>query len=180
MDATKQALIDRLTRAADRMSIKMRRSAMQESMQDWSEMDLTMPQMRTLGLLAHAPRRMGEVASYLGSSVSSATSLIERLEAKTLVERVHNPVDRRVVMCHLTPGGQELIERFWRLQRLKVEGVADLLNEEELVKVVTAAEIMADAFERSAHEVGAKAAMDSACAVRGASVEETVEAAIIP
>jgi len=172
MDATKQALIDRLAHAADRMAIKMRRSIMQESLQDWSEMDLTVPQMRTLGLLAHAPRRMGEVAAYLGSSVSSATSLIERLEIKTLVERVHNPVDRRVVICHLTPGGQELIERFWRLQRLKIEGVADLLNEKELLQVVTAAEIMAAAFERSsAHEADAQAAMTSACAGRSGLAE---------
>lgn len=169
MDATKQALIDRLTQATDRLSSKMRRSIMQESMQDWSELDLTMPQMRTLGLLAHEPRRMGEVAAYLGSSVSSTTSLIERLEGKTLVERVHNPVDRRVVMCHLTPGGQELIKRFWRLQRLKVEGIADLLDDAELSTVVNAVEIMAAAFERSAHEAETKAVLDGACAGRGVS-----------
>ncbi len=179
MDATKQLLLDRLTHAADRMAIKMRRSVIQESMHDWSEIDLTMPQLRTLGLLAHTSRRMGEVATYLGSSVSSATSLIERLEGKTLVERVHNPVDRRVVMCHLTPGGQELMERFWRLQRLKVEGVADLLDEDELMQVVTAVEIMANAFERSAHETEMQAAMDGACAGR-TSAGSAVEPAAVP
>ena len=177
MDATRQALIERMSRATDRMSVKMRRSAMQESMQDWSELDLTMPQMRTLGLLAHEPRRMGEVATYLGSSVSSATSLIERLEGKGLVERVHNPVDRRVVMCHLTPEGQELMERFWRLQRLKVERIAELLDADELLKVVTAVEIMAVAFERSAHEAEMKATLDGACAGRAGGVEEAAEPA---
>ena len=180
MGATKQALIERLTQATDRLSIKMRRSAMQESMQDWSELDLTMPQMRTLGLLAHEPRRMGEVAAYLGSSVSSATSLIERLEGKVLVERVHNPVDRRVVICHLTPGGQELMERFWRLQRLKVEGIADLLDDDELLTVVTAVEIMAAAFERSAHETETKAAMDGACAGRAAAGGGVATPATLP
>ena len=179
MDATKQALIERMTQATDRMSVKMRRSAMQESMQDWSELDLTMPQMRTLGLLAHEPRRMGEVATYLGSSVSSATSLIERLEGKALVERVHNPVDRRVVMCHLTPHGQELMERFWRLQRLKVEGIAALLDEDELLTVVTAVEIMAAAFERSAHEDEVKAALDGACAGRAGNAGEAAESATV-
>lgn len=180
MDATQQVLIDRLAHAADRMAIKMRRSVMQASMQDWSELELTMPQVRTLGLLAHTPRRMGEVAAYLGSSVSSATSLIERLEAKALVKRVHDPVDRRVVMCHLTPDGQGLIERFWRLQRLKIEEVANLLTGDELTKVVTAVEIMAAAFERSAHETAEQAAMDGACAVRGVSVEEPSKSATLP
>jgi DNA-binding MarR family transcriptional regulator len=174
MDGTKQTLTDRLARVADRMAVKMRRSVIQESMQDWSELDLTLPQLRTLGLLAHTSRRMGEVASYLGSSVSSATSLIERLESKALVERVHNPVDRRVVMCHLTPAGQELMERFWRLQRLKVEQVAELLNDDELMHVVTAMEIMADAFERSAMETAEQAAMANACAVRTGADEATV------
>ena len=169
MDTTKQMLIDRLARVADRMAIKMRRAVIQESMQDWSEIDLTMPQVRTLGLLAHTSRRMGEVAAYLGSSVSSATSLIERLEGKELVERVHDPVDRRVVMCHLTPEGQALIERFWCLQRLKVEKVAALLAEEELAKVVEAMEIVADAFERSTADADDRAALDDACAVRASA-----------
>ena len=152
MDASKQALIERLTSAADRMSEKMRQSSMHESMQDWSELDLTMPQLRTLGFLARDACRMGEVAAYLGSSVSSATSLVERLEGKGLVKRVHDPIDRRVVMCHLAPRGRELVDRFWRMQRLKLESVADLLNVEELALVTAAVELLAGAFERRAAE----------------------------
>lgn len=157
MDATRRSLIDRLAAAADRMSVKMRRSVIQESVQDWSDIDLTMPQLRTLSFLAHMPRRMGEVAAYLGSSVSSATSLVERLEGKALVERVHDPVDRRVVMCYLAPAGQELVERFWRLQRVQIEKVADILDADELPQVVTSMEILAAAFERWAQAANAKA-----------------------
>ncbi len=152
MDASKQALMERLTAAADRMSEKMRQSTMHESMQDWSELDLTMPQLRTLGFLARDACRMGEVAAYLGSSVSSATSLVERLEGKGLVRRIHNPIDRRVVMCHLAPRGREVVDRFWRMQRLKLESVADLLNIAELARVTEAVELLAGAFERRASE----------------------------
>ena len=152
MDASKQSLIERLTCATDRMSEKMRQSTMHESMQDWSEIDLTMPQLRPLGFLARGACRMGEIAAYLGSSVSSATSLIERLEGKDLVKRVHDPVDRRVVMCHLAPRGRELIDRFWRMQRLKLESVAELLTTDELVRVTEAVELLATAFERRAAE----------------------------
>jgi DNA-binding MarR family transcriptional regulator len=165
MDASKQALMERLTSAADRMSEEMRHSTMHESMQDWSELDLTMPQLRTLGFLARDACRMGEVAAYLGSSVSSATSLVERLEGKGLVKRVHDPVDRRVVMCHLAPRGRELIDRFWRMQRLKLESVADVLNIEELARVTEAVELMANAFKRRAAEpVAATAEFSTAAA----------------
>jgi DNA-binding MarR family transcriptional regulator len=128
------------------MAAQTRKSAMQ----DWSEVELTMPQLRALGFLAHAPRRMGDLAAFLGSSVSSTTSLVERLEGKGLAERTHDPVDRRVVMCHLTEQGRELIDRFWRMQRLQLESVADIQTFGELTQVVDALELMAAALERHA------------------------------
>ncbi len=144
MEKTKQELVEQLVAVANRMSAQTRKSAMQE----WSEIELTMPQLRALGFLAHSPRRMGDLAAFLGSSVSSTTSLVERLEGKALVERTHDPIDRRVVMCHLTPPGRELMERFWRLQRLHLESVADLLDLGELAQVVEAMELLSNALER--------------------------------
>ena len=146
MAITKQAWVDRLVAVADRMAAQTRKSAMQ----DWSEVELTMPQLRALGFLAHSPRRMGDLAAFLGSSVSSTTSLVERLEGKGLVERTHDPIDRRVVMCHLTPPGRELMDRFWRMQRLHLESVADILSIAELAQVVEAMELLATALERHA------------------------------
>src|SRR5918998_4998879 len=102
MDEVKQELGERLTRAADRLSVQTRA----EWAEDWPEIELTMPQLRALGLLGRAPQRMGDLAAYLGISLSSATSLVERLEGKGLVERTHDPVDRRVVHCHLTADGR--------------------------------------------------------------------------
>src|SRR5215211_933908 len=153
MDPGKQELVGRLTRLADRLAASTRHA----TMQDWSELDLTMPQLRALGFLGQAARRMGDLAAYLGSSVSSATSLVERLEGKGLVERVHDPVDRRVVMVHLTPDGRALIERFWRMQRLRFESVADALTIEELARVVEALELLAAAAERQPAAVAAAA-----------------------
>lgn len=140
----KQELVGRLMRVADRMATQTRKSALQ----DWSEIELTMPQLRALGLLALAPRRMGDLAAFLGTSVSATTSLVERLEGKGLVERVHDPVDRRVVMCHLTPPGRELMDRFWRMRRQQLEAVAAVLTPEELAQIVAAMELMASALER--------------------------------
>lgn len=174
MDSTKATLVARLGNAADRMAHKTRHATMHESMQDWADLDLTMPQLRTLGYLAREPRRMGELAAYLGSSVSSATSLVERLEGKALVKRVHDPIDRRVVMCHLAPAGRDVIERFWRMQRLQLESVADFLTVDELVRVVDGVELMVTAFERRA--AAAAAAPPAEVATGSAATLATVGA----
>ena len=146
MDQDRQALLDRFERAAERMATQSRVAAMK----DWSEIDLTMSQLRALGFLGDAPKRMGDIAAFLGCSVSSATSLIERLAAKGLVERVHDPLDRRVVMCHVTAGGRVELDRIWRAQRLHREMLADILTLDELEKVIESIELLANAIERRA------------------------------
>lgn len=150
MDAERQGLVERLIAITERMATHSRKAAME----GWSDIELTMPQLRALGYLAHAPRRMGDLAAYLGSSVSSTTSLVERLEGKGLVERLHDPTDRRVVVCHLTGQGHELMDRFWRMQRLRLEAVADLLTTEELAQVIAAMELLESALARHAADQG--------------------------
>jgi len=118
--------------------------------EEWSDIELTMSQFRTLGLLHRRPRRMGEVAAYLGSSLSSATSMIDRLVIKQLVVRLQDPADRRVVSCRLTPLGQKQMDRFWRMGRKKIEQVSSILSREELQAVVHAMEILLTAMDRQA------------------------------
>lgn len=142
----KQTLVTRLMDVAGRMATQARRS----TIRDWSDIELTMPQLRALGYLAPAPRRMSELATFLGSSLSATTSLVERLEGKGLAARRHDPIDRRVVMCQLTAAGQALMDRFWRMQQRQLEVVADILTGAELARVVEAMELMATALERDA------------------------------
>ena len=155
MDARKRELMEQLGRLGDRMSALMRGAG-----QDWAEIELTMPQLRALGLLNEAPQRMSDVAAHLGSSLSSATSLIERLEGKGLVERVHDPGDRRVVMCHLTASGRAEVERFWQIKRSRLEALADILTPEELATIVEALEVFSAALERHSRRQDAVAAGD--------------------
>lgn len=115
---------------------------------EWPQVELTMPQLRTLVFLRTAPQRMSDIAAMLGSGLSSATSMIERLESKGLVQRIHDPHDRRVVRCHLSDQGTAELERFWRVQTSKMQVVADILSHEELAKVVEAMEILVAAIER--------------------------------
>jgi len=118
--------------------------------EEWSDIELTMTQWRTLAFLYRGPRRMGEIAAYLGSCLSSATSMIDRLVSKQLVARLQDPADRRVVSCRLTPLGQEQMDRFWRMGRKKIEQVSSILSREELEAVVHAMEVLLTAMDRQA------------------------------
>jgi DNA-binding MarR family transcriptional regulator len=151
MDHQKEALAERLQQVSNRLSRQMRTSSLEE----WSQAELTIPQLRTLVLLNDGPQRMGEIAAYLGTSLSATTAMIERLETKHLVERGHDLSDRRVVTCRLTPSGRAEAERLWKIHELRLAAVVETLDLAELKQVVDAMELMASAFERRAQSVAA-------------------------
>jgi DNA-binding MarR family transcriptional regulator len=144
MDNSKEQLVVRFAEALQGFLAQSR----SRSLQEWTETELTMPQVRTLILLGHGPKRMSDLASYLGSGMSSATSMIDRLVSKGLVERIEDESDRRVVTCQLTGPGQEIAERFLRLSLSRMESTADILTLDELEVIVPALELLRDAITR--------------------------------
>ena len=120
----------------------------------WADLDLTMPQARTLFYLADGSRRMSTIAGRLGVEMPSATSMIDRLVVKGLVERGQDPADRRAVVCSLTPAGRDAVEKFWSLRAARTESLAAVLSTQELEIVVPAMRIMADATRRPGFEDG--------------------------
>ena len=114
----------------------------------WSAVELTMRQTRTLVFLSHGPKRMSELSENVGSGMPSATSMVDRLVKKKVVERVEDPSDRRVVTIRLTPLGVEVVERFLRIGRMRYEALADALTLEELEAAVPTLELLAKAARR--------------------------------
>ena len=114
----------------------------------WTDLELTMPQAKTLFFLGQGPKRMSELADYLGRGMSSATSMIDRLVSKGLVERAGDATDRRAVACKLTPVGVDAVERFWRIGRQRIESIAGVLTVDELRLVVPAMQVLVEAMER--------------------------------
>ncbi|MDE2937748.1 MAG: MarR family transcriptional regulator [Chloroflexota bacterium] len=108
----------------------------------WEGLDLTFQQVRVLALLFEGQQRMGNIASYMGCIVSSATNIVDRLVDKGLVIRSIDPEDRRAVVCRLTDQGKETMERFWSIGREKIITLADQLEASELAEVVRAAVLM--------------------------------------
>ena len=114
----------------------------------WLDLDLTRQQAKTLHFLSRGHRRMSEIAGRLNVEMPSATSMIDRLVAKGLVERGQDPADRRAVVCSLTQEGVEIVERFSAIRAARTESLAAVLSTEELEIVVPALEILADAVRR--------------------------------
>ena len=108
---------------------------------EWEDLDMTIPQIKTLVLLEEAgPLRMGNIADYLGRALSATTTVMDRLVEKGLVDRVSDPRDRRVVICRLTASGHQAIDRFWQIGQERLDGLADRMDDEQLETVVKALE----------------------------------------
>lgn len=75
------------------------------------EHDLSLTQLRVLGILRDRRARVTELAAYLGLDKSTLSGLIDRAQRRGLVARGKNPQDGRVVEVYLTPAGLELAQR---------------------------------------------------------------------
>ena len=73
--------------------------------------DLTVPQIRLMGILRDREPGMLELAGHLGLDKSSVTGLIDRAERRGLVQRAASATDGRAVHVVTTPLGRELTAR---------------------------------------------------------------------
>ncbi|MFF8292421.1 MarR family winged helix-turn-helix transcriptional regulator [Streptomyces sp. NPDC016309] len=72
---------------------------------------LTGAQARVLGLLALEPTPMRRIAQSLRCEPSNVTGIVDRLEARGLVERRPDPADRRVKIAAATEEGRATARR---------------------------------------------------------------------
>jgi DNA-binding MarR family transcriptional regulator len=80
--------------------------------QAWMQIDLTLPQLRTLFVLAEeGPLVIGQIAQRLGIGLSTGGHLVDRLVQAGLAERTEDVEDRRRTLARLTPKGEELLTR---------------------------------------------------------------------
>lgn len=73
--------------------------------------DLSVVQVRMLGILRDREPGMLELGVHLGLDKSSVTGLVSRAERRGLVRRSASPHDGRVVLVSLTAAGREVTER---------------------------------------------------------------------
>jgi MarR family transcriptional regulator, organic hydroperoxide resistance regulator len=95
------------------------------------ELGLTPPQAFALRRLdPERPVPMSELAGWLACDASNVTGLVDRLEARGLVERRAVEHDRRVKALAVTPAGVEMRKRLLDLMHEPPEWVADLPGED--------------------------------------------------
>ncbi len=76
--------------------------------------DLSVTQVRLLGILRDRTGSMGELAGYLRLDKSSVTGLVGRAEARDLVRRTRRPGDGRGVQVIITERGAALAAQVHR------------------------------------------------------------------
>ena len=70
---------------------------------------LSIPQYRTLGLLADAAPLASALAHWLSVSAPTITGIVDGLVARSLIERRPDPTDRRRITHRLTKPGRKLL-----------------------------------------------------------------------
>jgi DNA-binding MarR family transcriptional regulator len=96
-----------------------------------AEFDLSAPQARALHHLRE-PRTMGELADMLCCDASNVTGIVDRLEARGVVERQVVPGDRRVKRIVLTQEGRKVWRAHHERLMADVPLVAGLTGDERL------------------------------------------------
>jgi DNA-binding MarR family transcriptional regulator len=97
---------------------------------------LTPSKLRALDLLSEQDLRVGQLAAGIGIDDTTATRLVDRLEAMGLVDRRVEPGDRRVTTVALTLAGEELVAGIAAQRQLFFCDVLDGLEPDERAELV--------------------------------------------
>jgi DNA-binding MarR family transcriptional regulator len=92
-----------------------------------AEHELSITQLRVLGILRDREPAMLDLARYLKLEKSSVTGLIDRAQRRGLVERSAVPHDGRAVHVRLTAGGRRLAEQITAQANEALSGLLDAL-----------------------------------------------------
>ncbi|KUN39658.1 MarR family winged helix-turn-helix transcriptional regulator [Streptomyces longwoodensis] len=97
-----------------------------------AEHALTGAQAKLLGLLSLEPLPMRKLAHRLKCEPSNVTGIVDRLEARGLVERRPDPADRRVKLAAATDDGRRVARELRESLRFAREPLAALADDERL------------------------------------------------
>lgn len=101
----------------------------------WLARDVTLGQLKTLFMLRrYGPQPIGRIAQSCGIGAAAASGYVERIERHGLVERRHRTDDRRVVECHLTASGEQLLDDLGGTRVDAIRRALGALTPEELAE----------------------------------------------
>jgi DNA-binding MarR family transcriptional regulator len=120
---------------------------------EFPDPSVTMAQMRVLMLLgAVGEARMSDLAAKLGTSLSSLSSVVDRLVEADLARRREDARDRRSVLISLAPAGNALLDNFQELGERHLRELLDELSDEAITTVSQAIDLLVAAARRLAQK----------------------------
>ncbi|MEO5704266.1 MAG: MarR family transcriptional regulator [Candidatus Limnocylindrales bacterium] len=103
------------------------------AIQRWHQGEISLIHLNVLMLLeATGPLAMSRLAGGLDISVASVTGVVDRMEARGLVERRRDADDRRVILVHPAEGGRQLFRDIDQRRRIGLTKLLGKLSDAEL------------------------------------------------
>jgi DNA-binding MarR family transcriptional regulator len=117
---------------------------------DYAGTNASLPQIRALGFIKmHPGASLSKVADHMSISSATASSIVERLVQKGLVERKDHRLERRFIELNLTPEGKK---QFNELHLYASSQLSDLLKElpdAQLANLLEAMKTLRTVFEQN-------------------------------
>jgi DNA-binding MarR family transcriptional regulator len=108
--------------------------------------DMTLPQFRVLSLIASSPERASRVAEKAAVSRPSLTGLLDGLEQRDWVRRVHVDGDRRGVSLEVTAAGMAALLAAEHAAAEHMSTILDEVPDHERQAVLTGLAALGNAF----------------------------------
>jgi DNA-binding MarR family transcriptional regulator len=103
-----------------------------------------------LQLADGGPHTMGALAQAIDASLPSMSGIVDRIEARGLIERVRSATDRRVVEVRLTQAGRDWLCEMETMRRDKLERVLAHLDDARLSRLGSSLKDLIAAFAAAA------------------------------
>jgi DNA-binding MarR family transcriptional regulator len=120
-----------------------------------ARLGVSMTHFQALVQLADGPMTMSALARALDASLPSMSGIVDRIEARGLIERDRSSDDRRVVQVHLTQEGRDWLCEMEAMRRDKMERVLSHLDDDRLGRLSAALDDLLAAFSAAEAEAGA-------------------------
>ena len=116
---------------------------------EFPDPSVTMAQMKVLMVLsALGEGRMSDLAARLGVSLSTLSSVMDRLVEADLARRRDDPRDRRSVLVSLTPAGSAMLDSFQELGTRQLRELLTKLDQSEVRTINEAIAVLVAAARR--------------------------------
>ena len=102
--------------------------------------------------LGRGPHSIRQLAGLIGVSSPAVTQLVNHLEEHKMVERRHDPSDRRVVLVDYAPGMQDIARRMMEGRRRRLGEAVNSLTDEEARAFLKGLRLLVESFDGAKEE----------------------------